>query len=651
MSVYEKGNKAGKTNKADKLNRANQSNKASMDNEENNVNKANKNVDNTKKPPVVRKVLALMIKTAWREKPVLFVSYIVLIFEGFVSAMKRVLLPKFLIDELMLVINGGTVSEHINMIILYTALIIVIEFGMSVLNSCMNRIKTPLKPWFEGYFQVKLAEHAMRMDFEHTENPDVLDQMNKAKEGISWYSGGVIGILDSVYQIVMSATVLVSVSAIIFYKCPLLVPVQLTALLLISLYNAKNNKIQEESFLKLAKMNRVFGYVLFNLATFRFGKDIRLYDSSGMMGEKARTQSDEIVGKWKEQALGMKRNSLKMDVINSLRDGISYFYIGYLAIKKVISIGDFTMCISSASELYWSIHRIISYGMDIRKNCSYAYQFLLFLDYPAAMETGDRAVADGEHVIEFKDVSFRYPRCENYALRHVNLRIKSGEHLSVVGLNGAGKTTFIKLLCRLYDVSEGEICIDGVNIMEYSDEDYRKLFAVVFQDFQLFAFSLRENITFDENDSDNEGIERVLRQSGFYDDVVELGNGLDTVIYKSFDENGVELSGGQQQKTAISRALYRNAPIVILDEPTAALDPIAEHDIYRQFNSLMDGKTAIYISHRLSSCRFCDHIAVFADNTIKEYGTHDELLGYEDGVYAGMFRAQAKHYVAAHDPI
>ncbi len=600
-------------------------------------------INNIKKEPVVRSVLSLMIKTAWKEKPVLFVSYFGLFFGEFVNSIKKVLLPKFLIDELVLVINGAPVSEHMNMIVLYTSLIIVIEFCASVLGSCMRKIKVSLQEWFNGYFEVKLAGQAMNMDFEHTENPDALDQLNKAKEGIGWYSGGVVGILDLLYQMIFNAAVLMSVSVIIFIKCPLLIPLQLSALIVMSFYNAKINKIQEENFLKLAKSNRVFGYILFRLVNFKYGKDIRLYDSSSMMHKKAQVQTNEMVERWKNEAVKTGRNWIKINVVNSLRDGSSYFYIGYLAVKKVISIGDFTMCILSASELYWSIHRIITFGMDIKKRCKYAYQFLLFMEYPAAMETGDRPVKEGEHIIEFKDVSFKYPRCGDYTLKHVNIKIKSGEHLSVVGLNGAGKTTFIKLLCRLYSVTDGEICIDGVNIMEYSDEEYRKLFAVVFQDFQLFAFSLRENITFGEQSCDDE-VERVLRQSGFYDDAMELEKGLDTIIYKSFDESGVELSGGQRQKTAIGRALYRNAPIVILDEPTAALDPLAEHDIYSKFNSLMDGKTAIYISHRLSSCRFCDHIAVFADNTIKEYGTHDELLGVEDGIYANMFKTQAKHY-------
>ena len=598
-----------------------------------------------KKDPIVRKTLGFMLKTAWRERPSLFFAYLGLFFGEFVATMKNVLLPKFLIDELILVMGGAPLSLHLRRIAVYAVLIVGVEALVSVLRSCMERIKEELSVWFDSHFERQLAKQAMKMDFEHTEDPAALDQLNRAKEGISWYSGGVVGILDQVFQVILNVAVLISVTAIICVKCPVLIPVELVGLLLISVYNERNNQIEKESFLKLAKSNRVFGYVMYRLASIDYGKDIRLYDSSGMMNAKAEKHSLEQVGIWKNQAMGEERNWWKINVINSLRDCAGYLYLGYLAIKGAISVGDFTMCVSSASELYWSMYRVVTYSMDVRKRCSYASQFLQFLDYPAAMVTGDRKVKDGEHVIEFRDVSFRYPRSENDVLRHVNLKIGAGEHLSIVGLNGAGKTTFIKLLCRLYAVTEGEIRIDGVNIMEYSEEEYRRLFAVVFQDFQLFAFTLRENIALGDVGFSEEEIKRVLELSGFYEDAEKLEKGLDTVLYKSFDEKGTELSGGQRQKVAISRALYRNAPIVILDEPTAALDPVAEYDIYRKFNDLVGGKTAIYISHRLSSCKFCDHIAVFAQDTICEYGTHEELLELEGGIYAKMFRTQARHYV------
>lgn len=596
----------------------------------------------------IRKTLAFMLRAAWREKPALFASYLILFVGHVAVTMKYILIPKLLLDELLLVTEGAALSEHLWLIALYAVLHVAVDALVRATDSVGERTKGEISQWFQEYYDMMLGEHAMKMDYEHTENPDALDQLNKAREGMSWYSGGVVGILDCVYQIVLNTAVLCGVTILIFTKCPLLLPIQITALLIISWLTARNNEIDTRNFLKLSRINRIFSYVLFQLASFEYGKDIRLYDSSRMMADKAREQSDAMTDIWRERALEQERYNWGIDIANVVRDGISYFYIGMLAVRRVISVGDFSMCVQSAWQLYNSLQNIIINVLDIKKRCNYAHQFLLFLDYPAAMQTGERSLQDtggAGHVITFHDVSFRYPRSEKYVLRHLNLTIRQGEHLSIVGLNGAGKTTFIKLLCRLYEVTEGEICIDGINIMEYAEDEYRKLFAVVFQDFRLFAFSLRENVAPGLAAVDEERLGRVLTQTGLCEDAQKLPDGLDTMIYKSFDEKGVELSGGQQQKTAISRALYRDAPIVILDEPTAALDPVAEYEIYRQFHILVGGKTAIYISHRLSSCRFCDHIAVFAEDTVKEYGTHDELAAREGGIYAEMFRAQAQYYV------
>ena len=593
---------------------------------------------------MTKRVLPFMLKTAWRERPSLFLLYGLNLFANVLSKIVQILLPKFLIDELVLLYEGASALAHAKNAIFFAAFIIAGDFLANILRNFVDLSKEVYKEWFDELFNVKLAEHAMAMDFEHMEDPEALDQMNRAKEGISWYSGGVVGVLDEFYKILMNVVVFVGVVTVILLKCPLLVPVQLLSLVLITIFNARNNASEVENFQKLAKLNRVWGYVFFQLANFEYGKDIRLYDSAEMMCQKADAVGEEQTKTWGDSAKRTRKNSWKMDQINSLRDGISYFYIGYLALKQTITIGDFSMCVSAASGLYWSVSDIVTGVQEIIKKCSYAYQFLKFLDYPATMPKGKEIVTTGEHTIEFSHVSFRYPRSEKDVLKDINLTIKQGEHLAVVGLNGAGKTTLIKLLCRLYDVTEGEIRIDGINIKEYSKEEYRKLFAVVFQDFQLFAFSLKENIVLTQEEKQDK-VESVLTQTGFYEDALKLDKGLDTILYKSFDEHGTELSGGQKQKTAISRALYRNAPIVILDEPTAALDPVAEYEIYRQFHSLVGGKTAIYISHRLSSCKFCDKVAVFAEDTIKEYGSHDELVNRPEGIYAQMFAAQAQYYV------
>lgn len=607
----------------------------------------------------LRKTLGFMLRTAWEQRPALFFTYFMTFCADILGKIRTVLLPKFLIDELILLLEEASVQTHLRNVVFFAALTVGSQFVEIYIRNTANLLKEVHHEWLEQYFQLKLASHAMQMDFEHTEDPSALDQLNRAKEGISWYSGGVVGVLNEFYQIVMNGTVFCGVVAVILWNCPLLVPLQFLSLMLITIFNAKNNKIEVESFQKLAKSNRIFGYLFYQLADIAYGKDIRLYDSAEMMGKKADYYAKEQTQIWADTSRRSRKNAWIMDMINSLRDGVNYFYIGYLALKKRISIGDFSMCVAAASTLYWSIAGIITGVQQITKKCSYAYQFLRFLEYPAAMPKGTLPIImdnknngsdTDNHVIEFRNVSFRYPRSEKFVLKNINLTISQGEHLAVVGLNGAGKTTLIKLLCRLYDVTEGAILIDGINIKDYATDEYRRLFAVVFQDFKLFAFTLKENVHLAEEMDDNR-IAQVLEQSGLYEEAQKLDNGLDTMIFKSFDEHGTELSGGQQQKTAISRALYRNAPIVILDEPTAALDPVAEYEIYRQFHSLVGGRTAIYISHRLSSCKFCDKIAVFAQESIKEYGSHEELIHIPNGIYAEMFAAQAQYYTKEIDAV
>ena len=213
----------------------------------------------------------------------------------------------------------------------------------------------------------------------------------------------------------------------------------------------------------------------------------------------------------------------------------------------------------------------------------------------------------------------------------------------ITGFLGAGKTTFIKILCRLYELTEGEILINGKNINQYSFDEYTKLLAVVFQDYKLFAFSVKDNIVLDDK-CDYEDLKTLSKKVGIEDRILKEKNQYDTNLYKYFDGNGIDLSGGEEQKIAIVRALYKNAPLFILDEPTSALDPIAEYNIYRQINELVGKKTTIYISHRLSSCKFCDRILVFANKTIVEDGNHDELMGNQAGIYYKMFTTQAKYY-------
>ena len=593
--------------------------------------------------------LKYVFQVAWREKKIVFLLYFLKLAGLVLGEFKMLLLPKLLVDEVVAISGGADLQVHLHNAIFYVALTAGAEFLSRLLGNIADSSLSYESVYLDRIFQYTLCEKSMEMDFQHTEDPEALNQRNKAEEGINWYSGGVTGMLGCLCRVVYNVFLMFTVITLFLFYCPFILPVQIIGMGIVTYCNFRSQKVQGEAFMKLGKINRLFGYFLFEVVSQQYGKDTRLYDSSNVISARSEKFGKESVQVFREQAMGSVRFEYFSDIANAFRDAISYFYMGYKTMMGILSLGDLTMCISAASRLFHSLMGISGGFQELTKKCVYAYEFIRFLEYPDALAKGDKVVKKGEHEIVFENVSFKYPRAEEYVLRNINITIRSGEHLSIVGLNGAGKTTFIKLLCRLYDVSEGRILIDGTDIREYSMAEYRKLFSVVFQDFKLFAFSLKDNIAMGraEEDANETAIEEALKLSGLYEDAIELDEGMDTRLFKSFDEHGTELSGGQQQKAAISRALYRNAPVVILDEPTAALDPVAEYEIYRKFDTLVGGKTAIYISHRLSSCKFCDRIAVFSEGTIMEYGTHEELVNKENGIYAEMFAAQAQYYVEA----
>lgn len=590
----------------------------------------------------VKKVLKFVFTEVRKNKPGLFFVYVVLFCTTLVDKYVTLYVPKLLIDQIVEILKDGNNTIHFKYAIVYIFIFIIVTLGINLLQGICNHQKNVYKKWFDGYFEFLLANKAMKMDYEYTENAEILNQMEMAKNGISWYSGGVTGILDSTFTILENGTVMLGVVCIIAFDCPWLLPVQILSLFVTSIYNSKNIKLKLNRFKQLSKSNRICDYLFYQLADRVYASDIRLYEGADLMTEKARKYADMRIDSWAELGKQQCCNSWVIDIGNAVRDGISYLYLGRMALKKRITVGDFSLYVSSAATFFCSISGMLSGWQEILKKCTYAHHFIKFLEYPQLKTDGMKNVGKGEHEIEFCHVSFRYPASQQWALYDVNLKISSGDHIAIVGFNGAGKTTFIKLLCRLYDVTEGKILLDGVDIREYSLKEYRKLFGAVFQDFSLFPFSVKENILVGEEE-DSERFLESLKFSGLYDDVVQLEKKEDTVLFKSFESDGTEFSGGQQQKVAICRALYREAPILLLDEPTAALDPKAEYELYCDFHQIVEQKTAIYISHRLSSCRFCHKVAVFADGTIREYGTHSELMK-RNGIYCEMFETQAKQY-------
>ena len=587
---------------------------------------------------VILKVYKYFLPSAWKRYKMYFIVRFLRLVVMTLMPFVNILVMPLIVDEMLTTRSAEKIFE-------YVVFILASEFALNLLNGILGNVLERYTVKFENYYKTVLSARIMELDFQLTEDKKALDQMELAKNGMTWYSGGLNGIVEPLFNMASALLTVVGVIVIVATQAPILILITASILVLSALINSKLNQIEQKQYAELSKINRVFGYLGWELTDFRYGKDIRLYGAKDMMVEKWDHYTDIMVGNWKTLADKQLPLNLLMVATDIVRDFGTYFYLGVLAITGKITIGVATQMFTAAGTFYGSMRNLVWNFQELTKRANYANEYVKFMDYPAAIQKGNKHVTPGPHTFEFKDVSFSYPGADVEVLKNINLTLTPGEHLSVVGLNGAGKTTLVKLLCRLYDPTKGAIYMDGVDIKEYDYEEYMTVFAPVFQDFKLFAFTMKENILMDKSEDESLDVSTVLERVGLAEKLSTLSNGADTVVYKHFDKDGIEPSGGEQQKLAIARALYKNAPVVILDEPTAALDPMAEYDIYRQFDTLVHEKTAIYISHRLSSCQFCDRIAVFSDKELKEYGTHAELVNKPGGVYAKMFAAQAQYYV------
>ncbi len=396
--------------------------------------------------------------------------------------------------------------------------------------------------------------------------------------------------------------------------------------------------------------NRLFGFYGFmGSRGSEYAPDIRIYRIDKICGIVNSDKTSTFCSKGQFAKIAGTISGVYASAsaaVSVIFTGCAYVFVCMKALAGAFGIGDVTQYISSITRVSGSVSTIVAAVGNMKNNAPFLKLSLDYLDTPNKMYQGSLSVekrSDRKYEIEFRDVSFKYPGSDSYSLRHVNMKFKIGEKLAVVGQNGSGKTTFIKLLCRLYDPTEGEILLNGINIRKYDYKEYMNVFSVVFQDYALLSYTLGANVAVGEK-YDAEKVEKCLTDVGFGKRLGELEEGLATYHGKDFSKNGVRFSGGEDQKIAIARTLYKDAPFIVLDEPTAALDPIAEADIYSDFSKIVGDKTAVYISHRLSSCRFCDEILVFSDGSVVEQGSHEELLKNENGKYRELWLAQAQYY-------
>jgi ABC-type multidrug transport system fused ATPase/permease subunit len=392
-------------------------------------------------------------------------------------------------------------------------------------------------------------------------------------------------------------------------------------------------------------------YMDFVTKNFDYAKDIRMFSMEGWLHKKQKYHHDDAHQLISESKDRWIKCILANDMIYLVQEGVLYAWLIFSVLFRGVTIANVFLYFGSIRTFADTLTAVLDSITDMRRRNMEINDFRTFTEYPEEdIHNNHRHVPNGvKPEFTFEHVSFRYPGQDKYALLDLNLTIQAGKRLAVVGRNGAGKTTFIKLLCRLYEPTEGKIYLNGTDIMEYDIDEYYELIAPVFQNVECFAFPFSENVSMKtKEDTDGSEAERCLKLAGLDDKLRSLTKGVQTEILKVLHDDGIDLSGGEKQKLALARAIYKNAPVVVLDEPTAALDALAEYKLYMDFDKLIGKKTAIYISHRLSSTRFCHAIAMFKDGKMVEYGTHEELLdlGKE---YAQMFRVQAQYYLEDND--
>ena len=583
------------------------------------------------------KSFMFLLKLIWRfNKKYIFYAALFQIVTALVP-LTGVVMPKYIIDEL-------TGLQRVEYLAVYVGALVLINLVGSILLAYLEGAMFTSKSEVFSSFECMMAEKLMTCDFESLEDPGFLDVKEKAHRILYAEGQGFGAVLDHAFNIAGKVFIFAGLVGVLSTLNIWMVLVFVALVLLNSAVESRVQKRYVSWDIEKAPIERRSAYLLNIIENFEYGKEERIYGLKDFLISRVAKHLGESDAFYKRQTRELNKSQYFTAVTSFFRDAISYIYLISKVIAGSIQIGSFTMYVGAVSQFSTAMNDMMSSIVNIRRFGLYYDELNKYINMPQTMREGEKTVDNetGEYTIKFENVSFRYPGSEIYALKNVNITITPSEKLSIVGENGAGKTTFVKLLLRLYDPTEGRILLNGIDIREFDYDEYQNLMAAVFQDFRLFSFTLKENVCFDKECSDEVVID-CLRRSGFGNKLDQLPKGIYTNVYKNFEEDGFEPSGGEGQKIALARALFKDTPVVILDEPTAALDPRAEYEMYQNFNKMSEGKTTIFISHRLSSSRFCDKIAVFAGGEIKEYGSHDELYS-KDGMYHELFDMQAKFY-------
>ena len=559
------------------------------------------------------------------------------------------------------IVNELTSADDEQKIWFLVAVALLGNFALQALRAIIYQFENNASTKLSDNHIAAFTKKILSLDYEKMENTSIRDLRRRIEENsyinaYGWEYFVVLterlfsNVLNIAYSLFLFGEMMMLVVRFGLDIWVILLCIGIITALILSVFVSKS------STKKVAEKQHAVGEIMLEanrydngIPDYSAGKDMRIYKISDVLGKiRSHILESNKIGFKEVSNARFVYDIIPRSAANLLLDVLTYLLACYCCILGVFPLGSVIKYVGYIGKLANNIIDLIQVFAEYKINSAYLEVYFKFFDIQNEMYQGSLSVekrSDRNFEIEFKNVSFTYPEAKEPALENISFKFRVGEKLAIVGMNGSGKTTLIKLLCRLYDPTNGEIIMNDFNIRKYDYRQYLDLFSVVFQDYKLLSFSLGQNVGAGES-YDKTKAENALRGVGFGERLDELEKGLDTKLYKDFDSEGVEISGGEAQKIALARALYKDAPFVILDEPTAALDPLAEAEIYSRFDSIVGNKTAIYISHRLSSCRLCDRILVLDGGEIVQYGSHEELLKDTNGKYFELWNAQAQYYNA-----
>lgn len=584
------------------------------------------------------KTINRLIKNVNEKNPKLYIYFFIYTIAAIMYPFFPIFLPKLLIEQFSLgsMISLKNILRIILSFFIFSSIVGFIEIYIK--SSCYTKITALRLDYLKDQFQ-KLVE----MDYKYVEDASFYETYDRALEANNSNDNGVEGVYHKLFT-----TPAVFITSILFSiwigRVSIWILLSLILNVVANLWiQRKVNEYEYSMKKELSRQNRRKRYYYETTHDFSFGKEIRLYNLKNRVLENYNKEIQKYIDLNKL----IKKKEFTLGFLGLFTLFINQAALYGILIWKVVhgmSIADFSMYLALILQLSLLLNTLIEDISFIYRESLYVHDFFKFLDTDLGEIGGEKKAIEKDTLeIEFKNVSFKYPKTDNYIFENLNFKIPKGQRLAIVGLNGAGKSTLVKLITGLYDIDEGEILINGIPIKDFNKKELYSMFSVVFQEVNILAFTLAENIACTSENININRVYEVLDKVGLKDKVDSFPKGLEQMMLKIIDENGTELSGGESQKLAIARALYKDGNMVIMDEPTSALDALAEAEIYKDFSELVENKTSIYISHRLSSTKFCDAIALFDKRGLIEYGTHEELME-KRGEYYKMFTIQGKYY-------